>query len=132
MSDVDDSFRKAIGIAVVEHAGRFVVGQRPVGAPLAGLWEFPGGKARAGEAPDQAAIRECAEETGLSVEIAGSLSVVRHVYPHGSVELHFFRCRPLAPELILKRPFCWMSLAEMSDLDFPEPNRAIIERLKIA
>src|SRR5262249_17180878 len=40
-----------IAIAVVECAGRYLIGQRPAGVPLAGLWEFPGGKIKPGETP---------------------------------------------------------------------------------
>ena len=50
----------AIAVAVVEHDDRFLVGQRPAGKPLAGYWEFPGGRVEEGESPQQAAIRELA------------------------------------------------------------------------
>ena len=50
-----------IAIAVVEHEGRFLIGLRPPGAPLAGLWEFAGGKLEPGETPQMAAARECLE-----------------------------------------------------------------------
>ena len=37
-----------IAVAVVEHAGCYLIGLRPPGVPLAGLWEFPGGKTQPG------------------------------------------------------------------------------------
>ena len=55
-----------VAIAVVEHDGCFLVGVRPEGKPLAGFAEFPGGKVDHGETPEQAAIRECREESGLA------------------------------------------------------------------
>lgn len=39
--------------------------------PLAGLWSLPGGKLESGEAPEQAALREVREETGIVARIAG-------------------------------------------------------------
>lgn len=42
-------------------------------APAAGFWSFPGGHICAGEDAQAAALREVLEETGLDVEIAGSL-----------------------------------------------------------
>jgi 8-oxo-dGTP pyrophosphatase MutT (NUDIX family) len=53
-----------IGIAIVEHAGRFLVGVRGDGSPLSGKAEFPGGKCHENESPAECAVRECLEETG--------------------------------------------------------------------
>src|SRR5947209_7478611 len=60
-----------IAIAVVEQDGRFLVGRRPAGVPLAGLSEFPGGKIEPQETAEAAAVRECFEETGIVVEVTG-------------------------------------------------------------
>ena len=50
---------KRIGIAVVEHAGRYLVGIRGPDVPLAGYAEFPGGKCLPNESPEDCAVREC-------------------------------------------------------------------------
>ena len=50
---------KRIGIAVVEHEGRYLVGTRGPDGPLAGYAEFPGGKCLPDELPEMCAIREC-------------------------------------------------------------------------
>ena len=36
--------------ALVDADGRVLIAQRPAGKPMAGLWEFPGGKIEDGEA----------------------------------------------------------------------------------
>src|SRR5438270_2656205 len=89
--------RTQIAIAVVEHEGCFLVGQRPPNVPLAGLWEFPGGKRQAGETAEAAAARECLEETGVPVEVGAEWAAVEHDYAHDHVELHFFHCTPIDP-----------------------------------
>ena len=38
--------------ALVDADGRVLIAQRPEGKPMAGLWEFPGGKIETGERPE--------------------------------------------------------------------------------
>lgn len=57
-----------VAAALVDRDGRLLVQQRPEGKPMAGLWEFPGGKIEPGETPEQALIRELAEELAIDVD----------------------------------------------------------------
>jgi len=54
--------------ALVDENGRILVQKRPEGKPMAGLWEFPGGKVETGETPESALVRELNEELGIVVE----------------------------------------------------------------
>ena len=121
-----------IGIAVVESAGRFLVGHRAANVPLAGMAEFPGGKCETDEAPRSCAVRECQEETGLVVIPREQLATVAHSYAHGDVELHFWRCG-LGPGLLQNAkpvaPFRWVTLEELARLDFPAANRTVLDQL---
>ncbi|HEX3997969.1 MAG TPA: (deoxy)nucleoside triphosphate pyrophosphohydrolase [Pirellulales bacterium] len=122
--------QQQIAVAIVEHDGRFLVGVRPPGRPLAGLSEFPGGKVLAGESVAEAAVRECREETGLTIAVGAPLSIVEHNYPHGRLALHFFRCTLLdANRPVPAAPFRWLDPHELAQLEFPEANRAIIREL---
>jgi 8-oxo-dGTP diphosphatase len=120
-----------IGIAVVEHRGRYLVGVRPDGVPLAGFAEFPGGKCDPGEPTDACAVRECAEETGLSVAPVMLLDQLRHDYAHGPVELSFWLCRPVDAAAVCHehRHFGWVSAADLAALRFPEANAGVIRLL---
>lgn len=118
-----------IAVAVVEHEGRYLVGRRPEGVPLAGLWEFPGGKVEPGETAAQAAARECLEETGLAIEVGLAYDLVEHDYEHASVRLSFFACKPAAPLREPKPPFQWLTAAVLAHLDFPAANAALIGKL---
>src|SRR5438552_613206 len=109
---------RQIAIAVVEHAGSFLIGQRPPGVPLAGLWEFPGGKIEPGESAEAAAVRECREEAGLVVEAVSELLVHEEKYPHGHVELHFIACRLTNAQISEPAaPFCWVPRGEFQQYE---------------
>lgn len=121
---------KIIAVAVVEHQGNYLIGQRPAGIPLAGYWEFPGGKVELGESPKDAAVRECQEETGLRIQVIGEYEPRSHRYEHGDVVVHFFRCKvddevhtnPLSP-------FQWVDRQRLSDYRFPEANADLLKIL---
>ena len=81
-----------VAAAVIERPdGAFLLAQRPRGKVYAGYWEFPGGKAEAGEPPARALEREIREELGIEVVKAYPWVTRVHVYEHGTVMLHFFR-----------------------------------------
>jgi mutator protein MutT len=57
-----------VGAAIVRD-GRVLAARRTDPPELAGLWEFPGGKVEPGETPEQAVVREIAEELGVTVRL---------------------------------------------------------------
>jgi ADP-ribose pyrophosphatase YjhB (NUDIX family) len=63
----------AVGV-VVEKDGGIVLGKRNHD-PKMGCWSFPSGFVDAGEVVEDAAMRECLEETGLEVSIDRLLGV---------------------------------------------------------
>lgn len=120
-----------IGIAVVEHRGRYLVGLRGPDSSLAGFAEFPGGKCLPKESPGLAACRECLEETGLQVKTVDLLMRRTFVYPTGPVDLHFWLCRPADPETVAvtHQGFHWVPGVELDSLKFPEANLPLIQEL---
>ena len=57
-----------VAVALVDGDGRVLLQQRPPGKPMAGLWEFPGGKVEPGETPEAALVRELEEELGIETQ----------------------------------------------------------------
>jgi mutator protein MutT len=62
-----------MGAAIVRE-GRVLAARRTSPAGVAAGWEFPGGKVEPGEHPEQAIVREIAEELGCGIEVTGHLS----------------------------------------------------------
>ena len=123
--------RSVIAIAVVKHEGKYLIGLRPAGVPLAGYWEFPGGKVQPGETPGEAAARECLEEAGLTVRVVGRYPDVEHDYPHGKLLMHFFACELAASATgPLPDRFRWVRSAELSEYKFPPANARMLTALE--
>lgn len=58
-----------VAAALTNEHGAFLLQRRPEGRPMAGLWEFPGGKLESGETPELALVRELKEELGIDVTV---------------------------------------------------------------
>lgn len=98
---------------------------------MAGVWEFPGGKCEAGETPEQATVRECREETGLTI-LAGRLRRrLVYRYPHAWVELFYFDCTPADPTVDppVETGFRWVEARGLPTLTFPDANEPILKEL---
>jgi 8-oxo-dGTP diphosphatase len=68
--------------------------------PFKGEWALPAGYIEADESAEQAAVRECKEETGLDVELLELFGV--YSFPEGPVQpgiIIFYRARPVGGEL---------------------------------
>jgi 8-oxo-dGTP diphosphatase len=81
--------------ALVDPDGRVLVTQRPPGKPLAGLWEFPGGKLLMGETPERCLIRELREELGVDTEASclAPLTFASHAYDGFHLLMPLYVCR---------------------------------------
>ena len=72
---------------LIDAQGRVLLSQRPEGKPLAGLWEFPGGKVEPEETPEQALVRELKEELGITVAAEGLSPLTFASYPYTDFHL---------------------------------------------
>lgn len=120
-----------VGVAVVLHDGRCLVGVRSTGQVLAGHAEFPGGKCEQDEPFAACVVRETREETGLNVVPVRCLRRVEHDYAHGAVSIEFWQCEVSngAASQIPTPPFAWVPIETLASLPFPDANRDVVREL---
>jgi 8-oxo-dGTP diphosphatase len=84
-----------VACALIDADGRVLIARRPEGKPMAGLWEFPGGKVEGPETPEDTLIRELAEELGITVREAclAPLTFASHAYPEFHLLMPLYVCR---------------------------------------
>ncbi|MDT2075937.1 MAG: (deoxy)nucleoside triphosphate pyrophosphohydrolase, partial [Planktomarina sp.] len=82
-------------VALIDKDGRILLAQRPKGKPMAGLWEFPGGKIESGETPEVALVRELKEELGIDTwkSCLAPLAFASHAYDDFHLLMPLFVCR---------------------------------------
>lgn len=77
LRDSSKKYPVIVTAAVIRDGDKVLVAERQ-GGPLAGKWEFPGGKLEPGESPDQCLAREIKEELGLAVRVDDIFAIVYH------------------------------------------------------
>lgn len=122
--------------ALVDPDGRVLLARRPPGKPLAGLWEFPGGKVEKGEKPETALIRELREELGIEVKepCLAPFTFASHTYEAFHLLMPLFICRRWQGEVeaMEGQQLAWVRPQRMGDYAMPpadEPLRAMLRDL---
>jgi A/G-specific adenine glycosylase len=82
-----------VASGVLRQRDKVLIGRRPQGGLLGGLWEFPGGRLEPGETPEECLRRELREELAIEVKVGASMGIYNHAYTHFRITLHAFECR---------------------------------------
>jgi 8-oxo-dGTP diphosphatase len=119
--------------ALIDPDKRVLIAQRPQGKPMAGLWEFPGGKVEEGEAPEDTIIRELAEELGVTVTrpCLAPLTFASHNYREFHILMPLFVCRRWEgnPVPIEAQQLKWVRPNRLRDFPMPPADEPLISHL---
>lgn len=118
--------------ALIWEKDRFLACQRPAHKARALLWEFVGGKVEPNETKEEALIRECREELGVTVAVEDVFMEVTHEYPDLTVHLTLFNARITegVPQKLEHHDIRWMTVEEIDDFPFCPADVEILARLK--
>ena len=115
--------------ALIWNGGRFMICQRPAHKSNALLWEFVGGKLEKGETKQEALIRECREELGITVAVGEEFFDVVHQYPDILVHLTIFNASIAegTPMLLEHNDLKWILPEEIPQYKFCPADDDILE-----
>lgn len=110
---------------------KFLICKRPATKSCGLLWEFVGGKVEKGETLEQALIRECREELGITLSVGDVFTEVVHQYPDITVHLTLFfaSIQEGEPRRLEHNDIRWITPAEIERFPFCPADREILEKI---
>ena len=117
--------------ALIWDNNKFLICQRPATKSCALLWEFVGGKVEAGETKEQALMRECMEELGITLKVNDAFIDVVHEYPDITVHLTLFNAsiEKGVPQKLEHNDIKWITPSEIPDYSFCPADKDILKKI---
>jgi 8-oxo-dGTP diphosphatase len=123
-----------VAVALIDVDGRVLLARRPEGKPMAGLWEFPGGKVHDGEAPEAALIREMQEELGIDTHESclAPLTFASHRYAEFHLLMPLYVCRRWHGMVSARegQRLAWVRAERLDNYAMPPADMPLIPILK--
>ncbi len=118
--------------ALIWDADKFMICQRPAEKARGLLWEFVGGKVEPGETKEEALIRECREELGVTLSVGDVFMTVEHRYPDITVRLTLFNAKIAAgvPRKLEHNDIRWIKKEEIPLYEFCPADVEILQKLR--
>lgn len=120
--------RTVVGAAIIRD-GRVLACRRTAPPKAAGLWELPGGKVEPGESPEQALVREIAEELLLDIEVTGWLDGTSAIGTTHELVVATATAAAGRPQPTEHDAITWLGADELDDVEWLEPDLPFLWQL---
>ncbi len=116
---------------LIRDGERILICQRPANKARGLLWEFPGGKVKAGESKEAALVRECREELDVTLKVGKVYAEFTHEYPDMTVRLTLFEARIAegVPRRIEHADIKWIKPEEITEYPFCPADKEICGKI---
>ena len=136
-TDIDADLRPLVQVVagiLLAPDRSFLLASRPAGKVYAGYWEFPGGKIEPGETPEDAILRELAEELGVQAkrDCLAPFVFASHTYEDFHLLMPLFLLRRWKGEVERREhtAHAWVKPARLFDYAMPPADAPLCAWLR--
>lgn len=125
------SITPVLAAIIVNHDGTVLLAQRKANRTNPLKWEFPGGKLKIGESPENSLAREIEEELGIKISVRQLFSAVNYSYPHENILLLVYFAELLTGSYHLTdhKELRWVPINKLLNYELSPADKPIAEKL---
>ena len=124
----------SIAIGILRNTkNEVLLGKRMKGKNLKGYWEFPGGKIKPNETPEEALFREFQEELGVEIGRSKKMESISYQYDHYDVLLMPFKIIDYIgyPAGLEGQELMWCATDQLKEIEILPADQSLVEKLAV-
>ncbi|RXJ02767.1 8-oxo-dGTP diphosphatase MutT [Anaerobacillus alkaliphilus] len=120
-----------VGAVIQNEQGEILCALRSSTMSMPNLWEFPGGKIKEGEAPEEALVREIQEELGCRLQVGELVANIVHEYPTIKVRLLTYHAKIIEgePKALEHAELRWVSKDHLTSIEWAPADLPTVARV---
>jgi 8-oxo-dGTP diphosphatase len=118
-------------VAIIQNEGKYLIARRKMSGVVGGKWEFPGGKIKSCESPQEGLRRELREELNVDALVGEFFDEHIHRYKTGIFKIFAYMASCLNYKFNLSEhdEIRWVSASEMEQFRFTGNGKPIMKKL---